>query len=291
MKKCKNVFGTIFGFTIGTIIASITATYAATTLSSKNVYYDNSNSGGSSTNVAGAIDELYATADDQDILKKEIIDTIYPVGSVYITTTESKVEDVVARFGGTWQRYATDTTLVGYKEGTNTINATGGSKTVTLSNANLPSHSHDVTAAGTVTSKFTGTRSLSESTGSGYTISHTYSNRTIGSSGAHSHTAYIETIESKVAKGSDYSRIASDGTNVSGVVNIAANGGAHTHTYADYYANSISGVAAHQHYYTAAGTVSSSFTGTKVTSTTTGSGTAVNVQDPYTVVYMYKRTA
>ena len=233
MKKCKNVFGTIFGFTIGTIIASITATYAATTLSSKNVYYDNSNSGGSSTNVAGAIDELYATADDQDILKKEIIDTIYPVGSVYITTTESKLEDVVARFGGTWERYATDTTLVGYKEGTNTVNATGGTKTVTLTNANLPSHSHGIPSL------------------SGYTTQTT-------------HTSPINNT-------GDYAVTA--GGNTNGMVlgsKIGANNASWSITIPSL-------------------TVTTNASNT--TTCTNCSQKAISVQDPYTVVYMYKRTA
>ena len=233
MKKCKNVFGTIFGFTIGTIIASITATYAATTLSSKNVYYDNSNSGGSSTNVAGAIDELYATADDQDILKKEIIDTIYPVGSVYITTTESQVSDVVARFGGTWERYATDTTLVGYKEGTNTINATGGAKAVTLATTNLPSHSHVVPSL------------------SGYTTptTHTFG---VGGTGQYSVTPG-GTTDSMVLGTKNYS------------------------------------VGASQYIEIPSLTVTTNASNT--TTCTNCSSTPINVQDPYTVVYMYKRTS
>ena len=263
MKKYKNIFGTICGFVIGTVISALTATYAATSLSSKNVYYDNSKSGGSSSNISGAIDELYATANDQDILKAEIksemLDILYPVGSIYITTTDSSIDAVKSRFGGTWERYATDTTLVGYKEGTNTINASGGSKTVALSIANLPSHNHTIshthgTSAKTITSGFTLT---AQSTGS-----------------AHTHKAYFE---EDAAKGTAKNR----------VVPNAENGG----TLPPGPTTTLSG--AHTHSVTGSITIPSLSTNSQSTTTSgsVGSGTSINIQNPYTVVYMYKRTA
>ena len=48
---------------------------------------------------------------------------------------------------------------------------------------------------------------------------------------------------------------------------------------------------AHTHTLTAKGTVSSTFTGASATTSSVGSGSAINVQNPYTSVYMYKRTA
>ena len=302
MKKYKNIFGIICGFATGTIISALTATYAATTLSSKNVYYDNSTSGGSSSNVSGAIDELYATADDHDILKSEIkseiIDTIYPKGSIYISTTDSSVDAVEAKFGGEWEKYSEGKTLVG--EGTNT-DSEDNSKTFTISEndsktgiykaelniANLPAHSHNVTASGTVSSTFTGT----EVTSGNQSANHTHSIPALSGSasgGAHTHTAYIKTKTDMLAKGTVFSQMASDGTDVSGVVSIPSSG-AHTHTITTVQNTTGSNSANHNHKVTAAGTVSSTFTGTKVTSTSTGSGKAVNVQNPYTVVYMYRR--
>ena len=44
-------------------MSSITAVYAVTIISSKDVIYDNTKSGGSSPNVQGAIDELYGLAE------------------------------------------------------------------------------------------------------------------------------------------------------------------------------------------------------------------------------------
>ena len=47
---------------VGIVVASSIGVFAATTLASRSVYYDNSTSGGSSTTVSGAIDELYDMA-------------------------------------------------------------------------------------------------------------------------------------------------------------------------------------------------------------------------------------
>lgn len=48
----------------GLLFASI-GVYAATTLASSSVSYDNTTSGGSSTNVQGAVDELYSLTDSK----------------------------------------------------------------------------------------------------------------------------------------------------------------------------------------------------------------------------------
>ena len=55
----KKVISHTIAFVLGAIVFVIIGVYAASTLSSSSVYYDNSESGGSSTNVSGAIDELY----------------------------------------------------------------------------------------------------------------------------------------------------------------------------------------------------------------------------------------
>ena len=132
------------------VISSMISIKAATTLSSTSVYYDTSKSGGSSSNVNGAIDELYSLTTDRDKLKQEILDLTWPVGSVYISTTDSSVESVQERFGGTWVKYANGTTLVS-DDGKNYITndetkGSGGSTSVKLSESNLPSHSHVIPA-------------------------------------------------------------------------------------------------------------------------------------------------
>ena len=63
MKKLRKLLKTtikiVLAFIIGGIVFGTIGAYAATTLLSQSVYYNNSTSGATSTNVQGAIDELY----------------------------------------------------------------------------------------------------------------------------------------------------------------------------------------------------------------------------------------
>ena len=62
MKNKKNMIKNILCFVLGGIVFGTIGVYAATTLLSQSVYYNNSTSGASSTNVQGALDELYTRA-------------------------------------------------------------------------------------------------------------------------------------------------------------------------------------------------------------------------------------
>ena len=76
---------------------------------------------------------------------KASLDQVYPVGSIYITTTEDTVAKVQAKFGGTWVAYASGRTLVGVDTNDtsfDTIEETGGEKTHTLTTSEMPSHTH-----------------------------------------------------------------------------------------------------------------------------------------------------
>ena len=55
MKNKKN----IICFLLGGVVFGTIGVYAATTLLSQSVYYNNSTSGATSTNIQGALDELY----------------------------------------------------------------------------------------------------------------------------------------------------------------------------------------------------------------------------------------
>ena len=61
-KLLKTNIKTVLAFIIGGIVFGTIGVYAATTLLSQSVYYNNSTSGASSTNVQGALDELYTRA-------------------------------------------------------------------------------------------------------------------------------------------------------------------------------------------------------------------------------------
>ncbi|MCI8347102.1 MAG: hypothetical protein HFJ12_04040, partial [Bacilli bacterium] len=59
----------MLGFVIGVIVSGI-GVYAATTITSENIFYDNSKSGLTSTDLKGAIDELYEKYEKSDIRKQ-----------------------------------------------------------------------------------------------------------------------------------------------------------------------------------------------------------------------------
>ena len=71
----------------------------------------------------------------------KIFDVIYPVGSIYMSTTLTTKEQVEAIFGGTWEKLE-GRFLLGsssfYVNG-----ATGGEASHTLTINEMPSHSHE----------------------------------------------------------------------------------------------------------------------------------------------------
>ena len=70
-------------------------------------------------------------------------DKIYPVGSIYISTSSTNPSTI---YGGTWERYGQGKTLVGLNESEtefSTVNKIGGEKTHTLTVNEMPSHNHD----------------------------------------------------------------------------------------------------------------------------------------------------
>ena len=96
----KIISNNILGFIIGAIVFGSVGVYAATTIASSIVTYDNSTSGGSSTNVQGAVDELYNLANTSHC------------ASVSGNTVTFKVGDYV-RMTPTSTSYTTDTSMTG----------------------------------------------------------------------------------------------------------------------------------------------------------------------------------
>ena len=73
-----------------------------------------------------------------------ILNTIYPVGSIYISVSSANPG---LTFGGTWSLFGAGKTLVGVDTGDADFNAaekTGGEKTHTLTVNEMPSHNHDI---------------------------------------------------------------------------------------------------------------------------------------------------
>ena len=82
-------------------------------------------------------------------LRTHMLETIYPVGSIYINAGVATNPGTLLGFG-TWTAFGTGRTIVGVDSSDTDFDAvreTGGSKTHTLTIAELPAHSHTVAAS------------------------------------------------------------------------------------------------------------------------------------------------
>ena len=73
---------------------------------------------------------------------EDYLPLLYPVGSIYMSTVDTSPASFI---GGTWERYAQGRVPVGYSSSDSdfdSVGATGGAKTVTLTTSQIPSHSH-----------------------------------------------------------------------------------------------------------------------------------------------------
>ena len=83
-------------------------------------------------------------------IKGEVINEIYPVGSIYMSTEDDTIEKVQSKFGGKWEVYAGGRTIIGAGTGTDSNGlvqtfsngSTGGEYTHTLNISEMPSHTH-----------------------------------------------------------------------------------------------------------------------------------------------------
>ena len=85
-----------------------------------------------------------------DNIKREVINEIYPVGSIYMSTEDDTIEKVQSKFGGIWEKYSQGRTITGEGTGTDsnglvqtfTNGSMGGEYTHTLNISEMPSHTH-----------------------------------------------------------------------------------------------------------------------------------------------------
>ena len=281
-------------------------------------YKDNSGLG--VTNVQAALDSSLVKISNQI---SELKKSMYPVGSIYITTDLSLPDKVSEKIGGTWVRYGEGKVL----KSTNGVSGdTGGKNTVTLTPANLPSHTHDYKPSGNVSASFKGTAVTSGNNSVTPKATFTGSSATTNSSGEHNHNPYQDTgakdyppIYPQFHKnmGLSYGEY-TVGPAVDGKVNylvagykipknalinaplsgpsfihfrtVTAKAGAHTHTLTAKGTVDLSNTT-HTHSVTAKGDIETKFTGERTKTESTGSGSAISVEDEYITVYMYRRTA
>ena len=200
---------------------------------------------------------------------KNALNKIYPVGSIYISTTLNTTDKVKEALGGTWVAYGSGRVLRGT---TGEANVTGGTTgNISLTADNLPSHRHSYTPAGSVTSTFTGT---AVNTGNQSADHAHYFSATTSSTGIQYAIGNLQYL----ANGNTYPDFRYTGSGTAG---------GHTHTVSGWTGGVNSN---HTHQVTAKGTVSSSFTGSASNTGYVGNNTSFSVLDPYITVYMYKRT-
>lgn len=79
-----------------------------------------------------------------DNLLAGFVNTLYPVGSHYITTTD---DDPAILFNvGVWEKVTNNRTLMGADDSTYILGDSGGYSTVTITTTTMPSHTHGVTS-------------------------------------------------------------------------------------------------------------------------------------------------
>lgn len=224
--------------------------------------------------------------------KQSVIDTVYPVGSLYWS---SKDTDPSTLFGGTWVQIK-DRFVLACGDTYKTVDETGGASSVTLSVSNMPSHSHSFTPSGEVSSHSHGLN--------GHTHSFSVSGTTGGMSA--NATGDIEFVNRNV------SMILSGGSNHftyrSGNLSFGNSHLSPSENWAVQHADNSGGVrksihidVSHTHSFSYSGTTepasgntesaTPTFTGNAGTTSPEGSGTSFSILPPYVVKYCWERTA
>ncbi len=259
MKKIKKnikknvetiIIAIIAGLASGTI-----GSYAVTAINGSDVVYSNKSTTLQAGNVQSAIDELYVAA------SASFLDRMYPVGSIYISTSLSSTTAVANALGGTWESFGSGKTLVGVNTSDSdfsTVSKSGGSK------------SESYTPAGSNSGMAVTLNQVTLTHSGGAVGNHTL---TISEMPSHTH----KTGETTSAQFGN-----PGGSGFSGVVQISkqydstaatGGGGAHNHPFTQ--------PNKHEFTPTAKSYTNPTFKGTTST---------INHLQPYITVYMYKRT-
>ena len=256
--------------------------------------------------------DITKISDNMDIIDglfKGIIDKLYPVNSIYLSTDSTNPGTILGI--GTWVMIE-EGRMLRSAGGDIMAGSTGGADSVTLSTSNLPAHNH------TASSASTGAHTHTITVANGGSHNHTAST---ASAGAHTHTRGTMEIKGtfsgvgqhynpgsgnlreNVVTGAFY-RVNTTNNPSQGVrlgqsgdaerddyfgfkasdswSGSTSSNGAHTHTV------TVNNASAHTHSATSASNGAHAHT---ITVNNTGSGTAVDITNSYYAVYMWKRTA
>ena len=99
----------------------------------------------SADNLGQIINDIQRELEELKTTQLRVRETLYPVGSIYMSATMSTVEEVQTTFGGTWEAWGSGKVPVGVDpEDTDfsTVQKTGGEKTHKLTINEMPSHNH-----------------------------------------------------------------------------------------------------------------------------------------------------
>lgn len=218
----------------------------------------------------------------------------HPIGSLYWSANST---DPGTLFGGTWQRIKD--TFIWAAGDSDTVNATGGAKTVTLEVSNLPSHNHSVGAH---------KHGLNSHT-HGYAHTHEYTpagkiastsggtdNKTAGMS-ANATGTYVP-YGTKIPSVNYYSGNITSATHT-GQIEGSYGGGSDkcggftidvSHTHTAYFTGTKKSTTS-QSATTTDGATGNTANSSAFDSGSTGSGTAVDKMPPYTVKYCWQRVS
>lgn len=254
---------------------AITASAARDNLGAQSkVLYGNS----APSDSIGSNGDIYIALESDDI-KKDIVDLIYPVGSIYISMNSANPSTL---FGGTWQAFGQGRVLIGAGTVVNdgstslsfTAGSTGGEYEHKLTTSEIPSHAHSFSGTTSANNR-SHTHSYTKATGvQGHTL-------TIAEMPSHSHNFTVPISREWNGNGGAAYQLDSsreDRPTYDNYISSTGGGGSHSHGLSTSSTNS--GSESQNHTHTFSGTTGS-----------TGSGSSHNNIQPYIVVYMWKRTA
>lgn len=216
--------------------------------------------------------------------KSEAILAAHPIGSLYWSSDSTNPNSL---FGGTWVQIKDK--FVWAKGDSDTVNDTGGAKTVTLETANLPSHYHTLNDGNTSSSgtiETAGFRAVTTYTDGPIETGSTTSKTSTGDMSANStgsfkvHRSVRSGVNTVVFSGEGNTSIAGDSAGGVYLGEAASSGStdkvtinvAHTHNMD------------HRHSVTSSGYIYGK-------TDSVGSGTAVDKMPPYIIKYCWERTA